>query len=126
MRYNKIITLIVIFTVFAFLHVFFQTEILKLGYTVKEKEDVFQHVTDTNRTLRFNNYVLESPYNLERYVSVDSQLSIAKPHQIINVVYGRPKQQGSSQDQQMRFRFPVLVQLRNIFSGRTAEAETIQ
>lgn len=128
MRTSKIITLILIFVSFSFLHVFLQTEIIKLGYEVKKNEDRLQEFVEDNYVLKYNICALESPRRLDRYiVEKNSNLKTLEPFQILrlyskpNPIYGEAEKNVDS-----LFNRPAFLALRKFFIGRQAEAKTIK
>lgn len=128
MKTSKIIILIFMFIAFAFLHVFLQIEIIKLGYQVKRNEDRFQELVDNNNILKYNIYALESPYSLNKYAQANSPtLRILKPVQVLSL-YTASKTKYFQQDKNKSFLFnsPVFLALKKLFSGRQAEARTIK
>lgn len=128
MKTSKIITINFIFILFALLHVFLQTEITKLGYQIKRKEDKFQEIVDNNRILKYNIYALESPYSLDKYALLDkSKLKIMKPVQVFGL-YPEAKSKYTRKDKGNNFlsKNPVFVVLKRFFTGKQAEAKTIK
>lgn len=124
MRTSTIIIIIFIFFVFAFLQVFLQTEIIKLGYQVKRNEDKLQEVIDNNNILKYNIYALESPKNLDKYASIkNSNLKILKPVQVVSLK-SQTKQKHSQDNKKTRN--PIFLALMRFFSGKQAEAKTIK
>ncbi|MBL7198027.1 MAG: hypothetical protein ISS47_08000 [Candidatus Omnitrophica bacterium] len=128
MKTSKIVTLIFIFILFAFLHIFLQTEIIKLGYEVKKNEDSFQELIDNNHILKYNIYVLESPYSLDRHVLVkNSNLKVLKPVQVLGL-YSESDIGYLERDKRNNplLKNPVFLALRKFFTGKQAEAKTIK
>ena len=128
MRTSKIITLILIFVSFSFLHVFLQTEIIKLGYEVKKNEDKLTELTEDNYVLKYNICALESPRRLDHHtVEKDSNLKTLEPFQVLglyskpNSIYGETEENVNS-----LFNKPAFLALKKFFTGRQAEAKTIK
>ncbi len=128
MKTSKIIALIFMFIIFAFLHVFLQTETIKLGYQVKKNEDKLQELIDNNHVLKYNIYALESPYSLDRHVLLkDSNLKALKPFQVLGL-YPESNTGYIEVDKNRNplLRNPVFLAFRKLFTGRQAEAKTIK
>ncbi|MFH1622091.1 MAG: hypothetical protein ABIA97_03100 [Candidatus Omnitrophota bacterium] len=128
MKTSKIITLILIFILFSFLHVFLHTEIIKLGYEVKKNEDKFQELIDNNHILKYNIYTLESPYSLDRHVLLkNANLKALKPFQVLEV-YSEPaiEHVDIETSRATWLKNPVFVALKKFFVSKQAEAKTIK
>lgn len=128
MKTSKIVVLIFTFILFSFLHVFLQTEIMKLGYRVKQKEDKLQELVDNNHVLKYNVYVLESPYSLDRHVLLkDSNLKALRPIQVLGLYpESDPGYIEAAKSSNSLFKGPVFLALRKFFTGKQAEAKTIK
>lgn len=128
MGYRRIIALIFTLIIFAFLHVFFQTEIIKMGYQTKENEDIFQELIENNHVLKYNIYALESPYSLGRYIlTKNSNLKLMEPFQVLSLKQG-PSKESSNKNKEIISLFDnyIFLSLRKFFTGKQAEAETIK
>lgn len=128
MKTSKIIALIFIFVVFAFIHVFLQTEIIKLGYQVKKNGDRAQELVDNNNILKYNIYALESPFSLDKYVSSKSpNLRTIKPIQVLSL-YSESKIKYLEKDKKNTFLFnnQIFLALKKFFSSKQAEARAIK
>ena len=125
MRMPKIIIVISLVTCWALSHVYLQTEIIKLGYQIKDKEDVFQEFADNNRVLKHNVFALESPCSFENNLLLaDSSMQMLNPSQVLNLYSATKKEVG--QEQEMGFlKNPMFLAIRKIFSGKPAEAKPI-
>ena len=129
MKASRIVTFILLIMFFAFLHVFLQTEIIKVGYRVKHNEDTMQELTENNRVLHYNIYALESPYRLEQYVAKRNfTLKHLEPIQVLSVY---PKRETRYVRIKERKKQPLLdssllLSLKKLFIGKQAEAKTIQ
>ena len=128
MKTSKIITLIFIFVLFAFLHVFLQTETIKLGYEVKKNEDKLQDLIDNNHILKYNICALESPHILDRQVLLkDSNLKALKPFQVHGLY---PESTigyiETDRSRNSLFRNRVFLAFKKFLTGRQAEAKTIK
>ncbi|MFC1708538.1 hypothetical protein ACFL2J_00565 [Candidatus Omnitrophota bacterium] len=128
MKTSKIVILIAVFVFFSFLHVFLQTEIIKLGYEVKKNEDKFQELVDNNHVLKYNIYALESPYSLDRRVLLrDSSLKVLRPVQVLGL-YTETSPGFIEVDRRSKslFKGPVFLAVKKFFTGKQAEAKTIK
>lgn len=129
MKTSRIIISIFLIMFFAFFQVFLRTEMMKLGYRVKQNEDTMQELLEDNRVLHYNIYALESPYRLERYVANrNSSLKHLNP---IQVVSAYPEQATQYVRIKERKKQPLLdnsllLSLKKLFVGKQAEAKTIQ
>jgi len=124
MRTSKVILLISIFFLFAFLQVYIQTETIKLGYKTKQNEDNLEELVDNNRVLRYNISTLESPAHLDKHIlNNDSDLKIVNPVQILSLNNNRkPKVLALSKTAKTDNQF--VLALKQIFSAKQAEAKT--
>jgi len=125
MKMPKLIIIISLVTCWALSHVYLQTEIIKLGYQIKDKEDSYQELTDNNRVLKHNVFALESPCSFENNMLLaDSSMQMLKPSQVLNL-YSVTKSQVSQEQETGFLRNPVFLAIRKIFSGKPAEAKPI-
>lgn len=129
MKASRIIAFVILIMFFAFLHVFLQTEIIKVGYRVKHNEDALQELLENNRVLHYNIYALESPYRLEQYVAKRNfRLKHLEPIQVLSVYPERPMRYVRVRENKKQ---PLLdnafvLSLKKLFTGKQAEAKTIQ
>ena len=129
MKTSRIIAIIFIVIFFAFFHVFLQTEIIKLGYEVKDNEDTMQQLLENKRVLQYNIYTLESPYRLERYVvAKSSSLKHLDPIHVLGLYSeSRPEYVSNKKDsKESLFDNSLLLSLKKLFTGKQAEAKTIK
>ena len=128
MRTSNVVKLILVFIIFSFLHVFLQTETIKLGYEVKSKEDKLEQLTDSNHVLKYNIYALESPYSLDKRVLLqDSSLKTLKPIQVLGLyAESTPGRTEVANRRNPLFNGPVVLALKKFFTGGQAEAKTIK
>jgi hypothetical protein len=108
--------------------VFLQTETIKLGYEVKNKEDKLEQLIDNNHVLKYNIYALESPYSLDKRVLLqDSNLKALKPIQVMGLyTESTPGSIDTDNRKNSLFNGPALLALKKFFTGRQAEAKTIK
>lgn len=128
MRTLHIITLIFVLILFAFLHVFLQTETIKLGYQTKKNEDRLQQLVENNHVLKYNICSLESPYRLERYLLVkNSDLKTLEPVQIFGLSRGsKSRYTNKDRKESLLFNNYIFLSLKKLFTGKQAEAKTIK
>ena len=129
MSVSRTIFFIFMAILFAFLHVFLQTETIKMGYQLKRNEDALQELIENNRVLHYNIYALESPYRLERYVGKkQAALKHLEPLHVLSVQAAHEKELASAKDvaQEPPLDDSLLLSLQKLFAGKQAEAKTIK
>ena len=126
MKITKITVIILLITFIALSQVYLQTEIVKLGYQIKERQDQYQQLVDNNNVLKYNIFVLESPYNLEKNICLaDSRVNIVRPSQVMNL-YAIQNSQLVQEESQGLLKHPVFLAIKKFFAGRPAEAKPIK
>lgn len=127
MKTSEVASLIAVFLVFSFAHVFFQTEIIKLGYQTKHNEDVLQDLVEDNHVLQYNICMLESPYSLERQVlTKGSALKDLEPFQVLSFAPEAKNTKMAHGETAQEPESTILLSLQRFFTGKEAEAESLQ
>jgi len=131
MKIHKIIPIVLAITIIGLIKVYLQTEIIKIGYQLKERQDQFQQLVDNNNVLKYNIFVLESPYTLGRKIFLtDAHINIIKPSQVVSISTTEskqlPQQQIPQQQNQIDLKHPILWAVKKFLTGSAAEAQPIK
>jgi hypothetical protein len=92
MKISKFLSWASVFTLFAVLYVFQQSEIFRLGYTVDKKHEAFQLLLDKNALLRYNVQRNASLIHLSGKFS-NGDFQMPKTYRLVRLIYPQKNKQ---------------------------------
>lgn len=120
MKISKFLSYASVFTLFAILYVFQQSEIFRTGYTVDKKQAAFQLLLDKNALLRYNVQRNASLIHLSGKFSNGADFQMPKTYRLVRLSYPHTTEQSTVQTNKSENIFTRLFGV-----TRQAEARTI-